>query len=73
MHKEERQAAAVRQLDAHGKRLLEAKLVVEDEWRRLKPVAQEALRAGVPTRRVRQLTGVSLATINRWSHEESSD
>ena len=70
MLREEQQAAAVRLLKAHGDRLKAAKLVVADETRRVKTVVQQALAAGVPTRRIRELTGVSLDSINRWGHDQ---
>ncbi|WP_354670128.1 helix-turn-helix domain-containing protein [Streptomyces sp. S.PNR 29] len=63
---EDARAKAVRQLVDPGKERVRLAAELERLDAHLRPLVLEAIRAGVPTRRVAELTGISRATVARW-------
>ena len=74
MLREEKQAAAARELEMLGKRLADVRLSEKDLLRRVKAAAVAARAPGVEleTRRICALAGISPDTLNRWVHQTSS-
>ena len=65
--REEAQAEAVRALIPVAEERLAARAQVDRLTAELRPLVEDALRAGVSTRRIRQLTGLGPDTINKWT------
>jgi DNA-directed RNA polymerase specialized sigma24 family protein len=63
---EDARAQAVRQLMEPGKERVRLAAELERLDTQLRPLVLEAIKAGVPTRRVAELTGISRATVARW-------
>ncbi|WP_158684314.1 MULTISPECIES: helix-turn-helix domain-containing protein [Streptomyces] len=63
---EDARAKAVRQLVEPGKERVHLAAELERLDARLRPLVLEAVAAGVPYRRVAELTGISRATVARW-------
>ena len=63
---EESRAAAVSALVGPGQDRLEAVARVAEIDGRLRPLVRQAIAAGVPGTRVRELTGLARGTIRAW-------
>lgn len=72
---EDARAKAVRQLVEPGKERVRLAAELERLDTHLRPLVLEAVSAGVPTRRIAELTGLSRATVARWGKnaERSSE
>ena len=70
MLKEDREAAAARKLAVRGKRIKELKDALKRERAAAKPEVIEAKDAGVPTRRIQELTSIALGTIDNWTNTD---
>lgn len=68
---EDRRAAAVRRLVDPGQRRRHLAEQLEQIDGVLRPVVLEAIDAGVPYRRIAELTGISRATVSRWAKAEA--
>ncbi|MGV4986123.1 hypothetical protein ACVB8X_19600 [Streptomyces sp. NRAIS4] len=66
---EDARAKAVRQLVEPGKERVRLASELERLDTHLRPLILEAISAGVPTRRVAELTGISRATVARWGKD----
>ncbi|GFE24137.1 helix-turn-helix domain-containing protein [Streptomyces nigrescens] len=68
---EDARAKAVRQLMEPGQERTRLAAELERLDTKLRPLILEAIKVGVPYRRVAELTGISRATVARWGkHEE---
>jgi transposase len=65
--REEAQADAIRAMLPVAKKRLAAMEQVKQLTEELRPLVEDALRAGVTTRRIRELTGLGPDTITRWT------
>ena len=63
---EEDRAAAVTALAGPGRERLDAVARVAEIDGRLRPLVRDAIAAGVPGTRVRELTGLARGTIRAW-------
>lgn len=63
---EDARADAVRRLIEPGKQRLHLVAELETVDTALRPLVVEAVRAGVPYRRIAELTSISRATVARW-------
>ncbi|MEV7390233.1 helix-turn-helix domain-containing protein [Streptomyces sp. NPDC091215] len=63
---EDARAKAVRQLVEPGEERVRLAAELERLDARLRPLILEAVSAGVPYRRLAELTGISRATVARW-------
>ncbi|MFF4604001.1 helix-turn-helix domain-containing protein [Streptomyces sp. NPDC001339] len=63
---EDARAQAVRQLMEPGEERVRLSAELERLDAKLRPLILEAIEAGVPYRRVAELTGISRATVARW-------
>jgi DNA-directed RNA polymerase specialized sigma24 family protein len=63
---EEQRAVLVRHLIGPGQRRLLLLEELEEVDKSLRPLVTAAVRAGLPYRRIAELTGVSRATVGRW-------
>lgn len=66
---EDLRAHAVRQLSGVGRRRIELASELADLDSALRPLVQEAVAAGVPYRRIEELTGISRASVTRWTRQ----
>jgi len=64
---EEARAAAVAALVGPGGQRLELMRRVEELDEALRPLVRQAVAAGVPKTRIRELTGLARGTIGAWS------
>lgn len=64
---EEQRAEVARELADLGKRRLRLVGQLKDVDGDLRPAVIKAARAGLPYRRIEELTGVSRATVGRWA------
>ncbi|MGY0463026.1 hypothetical protein ACW14Y_22680 [Kitasatospora sp. cg17-2] len=69
---EDLRAHAVRQLSGVGNRRIELASELADLDSALRPLILEAVAAGVPYRRIEELTGVSRASVTRWTRQAAS-
>lgn len=66
---EEVRAAAVAALSGPGAERLKLMAQVDQIDERLRPLVRDAVAAGVPKTRIRELTGLARGTIGSWSAE----
>ena len=70
---EETRAAAVAALMAPGAERLELTARVAEIDAALRPLVRQAVAAGVPQTRVREITGLARGTIRAWVEEAERD
>ena len=70
---EERQAAALRDLEAAAERRTEAQRQVQEATAVVRAAVLAALAAGVTTRRAAEVGRVALDTVARWSREARAE
>jgi DNA invertase Pin-like site-specific DNA recombinase len=66
-------AEAVRRLVEPGAQRLRLVAELEAVDTTLRPLVVEAVKAGVPYRRIAELTSISRATVARWGKEQLSE
>jgi DNA-directed RNA polymerase specialized sigma24 family protein len=63
---EEARASAARSLAEPGRERLRLVARLEEVDKSIRPLVAQAVAAGLPYRRIAELTGVSRATVGRW-------